>query len=156
MKILIALLLLGFAQSAAAITKCEVRGKVTYKRGSCPQNAETRILVKDKYIKEQDLYKFQQDRDSASDKAIKKMTAPKIVPAKVEEVVESKSPKKPAEKVKMSSESVHFQLKKVEDLNRKTGKIYSPNMPDDLSGKLEDMELKVKEHNKALQQLQKK
>ncbi|MDF1583515.1 MAG: hypothetical protein P1P78_09415 [Methyloprofundus sp.] len=156
MRFVIAFWLFGFVQSVQAITKCELNGKVTYKRGDCPEKAETRFLVKNKYIKQQDLQESQRKRILASEKALEQALAPKVTLVDSETPVELGSPEEVNRKIKRSNESLHFQLQKVERLNNKTGKVYSPNMPDDLSGKLLDMELQVQEHNKALQQLQKK
>jgi len=154
MRFLITFLLFGFVQSAQAITKCELlTGKVVYKRGNCPEKAETRFLVKNKYIKKQDLQASQRERILESEKALEQMLVPKV---NVSESLESVIPEKTPKKIKMSNESPHFQLRKVEGLNDKAGKVYSPNMPDDLSGKLLYMEFQVQERNKALQQLQKK
>jgi len=151
MRFVAVFLLFGFVQSVQAITKCEFNGKVTYKRGDCPEEAETRFLVKDKYIKQQDLQESQRKRLLESEKALEQVLASKVI----EEPVESGRSQEVRKKVKMSNESLHFQLQKVEELNSTTGKVYVPNMPDDLSGKLLDMELQVQERNKALQQLQK-
>jgi len=156
MRFVIAFLLFGFVQSVQAITKCELNGKVAYKRGGCPESAETMFLVKDKYVKQRDLQESQRKRLLESEKALEQVLAPKVIPVESEGTVELDSSQEVRKKIKMSNESLHFQLQKVEDINNKTGKIYSPNMPDDLSGKLLDMELQVQERNKALQQLQKK
>jgi len=156
MRFVIAFLLFGFVQSVQAITKCELNGKVTYKRGGCPERAGTRFLVKDKYIKQQDLQESQRKRLLESEKALEQVLAPKVIRTDSEEVIELESSQEVRKKIKMSNESLHFQLQKVEELNNKAGKVYAPNMPDDLNGKLLDMELQVQERNKALQQLQKK
>ncbi|MCF7969924.1 MAG: hypothetical protein K9L22_02020 [Methylococcaceae bacterium] len=151
MRLVIAFLLFGFVQSIQAITKCEFNGKVTYKKGDCPEKAETRFLVKNKYIKEQDLQAFRQERILASEKSLEQIVAPKV---NVDDSLEPARQEEAPKKIKMSNESLHFQLQKVEEPN-KTGKIYSPDRSDDLRGKLLDMERQVQERNKALQQLQK-
>jgi hypothetical protein len=156
MRFVIVFLLFGFVQSVQAITKCELNGKVTYKRGDCPKKAETRFLVKGKYIKQQDLQESQRKRLVESERAIEQVLASEVILADIEKSVESGRSQEVRKKIKMSNESLHFQLQKVEELNNKTGKVYAPNMPDDLSGKLLNMELQVQERNKALQQLQEK
>lgn len=152
MQFVIVFLLFGFVQPVQAITKCEFRGKVTYKKGNCPENSAASFLVKNKYIKEQDLQKIQQQRVLASEQALEQMLAPK---SDSEVPLESEHIQKVSKRIKISNESVHFQLQTVEEFNNRTDKVYAPNRSEDLSGKLLDMERQVQERNKALQQLQK-
>ena len=61
MRIIGGLLLFGFVSSAMAITKCELNDKVTYKKGSCPENASSKVLIKDEFVEEKRLLKHKQE-----------------------------------------------------------------------------------------------
>ena len=85
MRILVMFLLLANVHSVNAITKCEFNGKVTYKKGNCPESATTKYLVKDEYIEEEQLQEYRQERIEQSEKAFKKVTMPKKRPVIKEE-----------------------------------------------------------------------
>jgi len=145
MRIFVTVFLLIAMSPVEAITKCELNGKITYKKGSCPKNATTKILIKDQYIDEGQLQKQRSLNDQLADKAYKKeMTrwkrrAMNDVVAK-EGVEPSYSPDR--------AKFVPF-----EEL-KKTVKVYSPNIPNDLSRKLQEMERQVERRNQELEKLQ--
>ena len=155
MHTLMVLLLLGFIQPAFAITKCELNGKVTYKSGGCPEHASAKYLVKDKYVEERQLQKHKQKRIVESEKDFKHMNTPRKRPDESEEWYESEDQQIKLKKVQMSNESTHFQLQKVDKPNSKIHKINAPKVYDGVNDRLSEMERKLEQHNKELQQLQK-
>ena len=155
MRILLVLLLLGVIQPVFAITKCELNGKVIYKRGDCPEHASAKYLVKDKYVDERQLQSHRQERKAESEQDFKLMNTPIKRPDEYEEWSESEDLQTKPEKVKMSDEATHFQLQKVDKPNSKIRKINTPKSYDGVNDKLSEMERKLEQHNKELQQLQK-
>ncbi len=153
MRIIVLVFLLGLMQPVLAITKCEHKGKVLYKRGTCPENSSTKILVKNKFVSEDYLQQHQQKRVTQSEKAFIDMNTPR---KRLDDDVflESESPSPIPEKVKMSNETTHFQLQKVDNDKEKEGKINVPGMYDGVNVKLSEMERELEQRNKELKQLQ--
>lgn len=168
MRIVVILVLFGFMQSAFAITKCEFKGKTLYKKGTCPKNAVTKYLVKDKYIKEEQLQEFQREHIKQSDKGYRRLSTPPPVSNPQESEAGLDSDKIKTKQMQMSNDSMHFNLQNRNQTGKKpdkskapepvknTHKINTPKMYDGVNDKLTDMERKLEEHNKALQQLQTK
>jgi len=153
MRIVVVFLLLGVVQPVLAITKCTLNGKVTYKRGACPKNATSKYLVKDEFVEESQLQEKQQERITQSEIDFKRMNVPSKKPDISDEWLESEGmPVKP-KKMRMSNESAHFQLQKVDKQNDAVDKI---KVPDGVNDKLSEMQRKLEQRNKELQQLQKK
>jgi len=144
--------LLGIMQPALAITKCELKGKVLYKRGTCPKNSSTKYLVKDKFVAEEQLQQHQQKRIAQSEQAYKDINTPRKSSDEDAELLESESQPSVPDKVQMSNETTHFQLKKVE--NDKGDKINVPGIYNGVNVKLSEMERQLEQRNKELQQLQ--
>lgn len=155
MRIAVFVFLLGLMQPVLAISKCEYKGKVLYKRGTCPENSSTKYLVKDKFVTEDHLQQHQQERVTQSEKAFKDMNTPRKR-LDDEELLESESPSLVPEKVRMSNEATHFQLQKVENDNDKEreGEINVPDMYEGVNVKLSEMQRKLEQRNKELRQLQ--
>jgi len=148
MRIFVTVSLLIAISPVEAITKCELNEKITYKKGSCPKNATTKILIKDKYIDESQLQKQRALRDQLADKAYKKeMTRWKR--RAMDDVVA----KEGVEPSYSTDRSKFVQLQSIEEL-KKTVKVYSPSIPNDLSEKLQEMERQVEQRNQALKKLQ--
>ena len=155
MRIIVVLLLVGLIKPAFAITKCELDGKVTYKRGGCPEHASSKYLVKDKYVDENQLQKHKQERVVESEKDFKQMNTPRRRPDESEEWFESEEQQTKPKKIQISNEATHFQRQKVDKPNSKIHKINAPKVYDGVNEKLSEMERKLEQHNKELQQLQK-
>lgn len=159
MRIVVFVFLLGLMQPVLAITKCEKKGKVLYKKGTCPKNSSTKYLVKDKFIAEDHMQQHQQKRVAQSEKAFKDINTPRKWPED-EEFLESEIPPPKPEKMQMSNETTHFQLQKVENVNDndkdKEGEINVPGMYDSVNAKLSEMERKLEQRNQELRQLQQK
>jgi len=148
MRIFVTVFLLIAISPVEAITKCELNEKITYKKGSCPKNATTKILIKDKYIDESQLQKQRALRDQLADKAYKKeMTRWKR--RAMDDVVA----KEGVEPSYSTDRSKFVQLQSIEEF-KKTVKVYSPSIPNDLSEKLQEMERQVEQRNQALKKLQ--
>lgn len=149
MRIVVIFLLLGFVPSIMAITRCEMNGKVTYKKGRCPEYATTKYLVKGRYVEEKVLQQQAQENIERSEQAFKQQLSEQE--KREEKLFQELEEQDKAERVYMSDESVHFQLKKAEDLDKKTEK---NDYPDDVNKKVLEMERKIIEQRKALEQLQ--
>jgi hypothetical protein len=144
---------LGFVQPAAAITKCELNGKVIYKTGNCPKDAVTKFLVKGNYVSDQHLLAHRKRRAQESNSAFEKLNAQitqeqLLFQKQLNEVVRRK---KVDVVVEMSDESGHFQLRKVKEPASKPDKDIMPNVSND---QRLGLERQLKESEKALQQLQ--
>lgn len=153
MRGVIFIVFLGFIGPVSAITKCELNGKVIYKTGACPKNASTKFLVKGNYVTEQSLQQHEQLRAKESDSAFDKLNAAtRQDELRTEEQLYDVAAQKKAEVVvEMSDESAHFQLRKVEGSADKLNNVARPAVIND---QLLEMEEKIKEHERALQQLQ--
>ena len=153
MRIVGILLLFWFVLPAMAITKCELNGKVIYKKGICPENASSKYLVKDKFVAKSQLLKYKQERIEHSEKDFKRMNAPRKLFNGNKEWFESENQPAKTRKVQISND-VNQSLK-VDKLASKPDKINVPKMYDGVNDKLSEMEQKLELHNKELQQLQK-
>ena len=152
MRIIGGLLLFGFVSSAMAITKCELNDKVTYKNGSCPENASSKFLIKDEFVEEKQLLKHKQKRVEQSEKDFKRMNAPRVHSNENKEWFQSENQQVNPKKVPVSKDT--HQAEKIDKVESKQDKINAPKMYDGVNGKLSEMEQKLEQHNKELQQLQ--
>lgn len=154
MRIVMVFLLFGFMQSAIAITKCKLQGRTIYKIGSCPKNSVTSFLVKDEYVQQEQLEKSRRGKIKESKQAYKKLTTPKKRREVSEEWLEPESLRIDPAQMEVSNEGPHFKLQNGDQQPKKPHKINAPKMYDYTNDKLNEMERKLEEHNKALQQLQ--
>ncbi len=152
MRGVIFVVFLGFIEPVSAITKCELNGKVIYKAGTCPKNASTKFLVKGHYVTEQSLRQHEQLRAKESDGAFDQLNAATMQDKlRVEQQMRDIAVQRKSEVVEMSDESARFQLRKVKG---SADKLNSGARPVVINDRFLEMEEKIKEHERALQQLQ--
>ncbi|BCG62964.1 MAG: hypothetical protein methR_P0646 [Methyloprofundus sp.] len=152
MRGVIFVVFLGFVGPVSAITKCELNGKVIYKAGTCPKNASTKFLVKGNYVAEQSLRQHEQLRAKESDGAFEQLnTATMQNKLRAEQQMRDIAVQRKSAAVEVSDESAHFQLRKVEGSADKLNNVARPAVIND---QFLEMEEKIKEHERALQQLQ--
>ena len=150
MRIVVVFILLGFMQSALAITKCELKGKTLYKKGECPENSVSRYLVKDEFVEQGQLLRYQQEHSQKSEEGFKRQSTPEKNPEESEEWLESEALQSKPAQMQMSNESSHFQLQKRGQLQKKK------KIDDGLNDKIEEVQRKLDEQNRKLKQLQAK
>ncbi len=144
MRVLIIALFLFFMNSAIAITKCELQGKVTYKKGNCPKNATSKYLLKDKYVEESQLQEYYQERITQSEKDFVRMTTPEKSADQSDSWLDIET---------QQSKLQSLELEKVE------GKSSNDNVrkTNDAEANLQlfEMRQKLEQYNQELQRLQK-
>ena len=159
MRIVVIFLLFGFLQPAMAINKCELNGQVSYQTAACPEHAKSKSLVKDKYISEQQMQEYKRQHIKTSEQAFKKAYPPKKPPVVSEEASENDIQQTQSQQRQKLNDTTHFQLQEMDEQDVETEKHKAPqvNVPsafDYVNPKLSDMDRKLEEHNKKLQQLQ--
>ncbi|NOQ14200.1 MAG: hypothetical protein GQ583_06950 [Methyloprofundus sp.] len=160
MRIIVVLVFLffGFMRPAIALTKCVLNGKVSYKVGACPKNASSKYWVKNKFVAESELQKKQQENISRSEKSFKRMNEKKKsqdeYDAEFDSEEQEQEKKREPKKMEASSEVAHFQLKKIDKSKTDIPKVNVPQSHEYVNDKLSDMQKKLDQHNKELQQLQ--
>jgi len=150
-------LFFSFMQPAIALTKCILEGKVSYKVGPCPKNASSKYWVNNKFVEESKLHKNRQKNSTLSEESFKRMNTP-IVRREDEseeefDIEEQEQARKP-KKMQVSNETAHFQLKKVDNEKDNAPKVNVPQSHEYVNDKLSEMQKKLDQHNKELQQLQ--
>lgn len=150
MRIVVVFLLFSFMQPAIAITKCLLNGKVTYKRGTCPENAVSQYLIKNEYVEKHQLQQYQLERKAVSENEFKRLSRPirydengtlvdpEDYPAKIEQI------RKP--NAAPSSQQ--------QNGGKQAAKINADDKQGDINVKLLEMQRMFDQRNKALQQLQ--
>ncbi|OQK18221.1 hypothetical protein AU255_10420 [Methyloprofundus sedimenti] len=140
MRVILIFLLSVFMNSAAAITRCELNGKVYYQTATCPEHAKAEYLINGKYIDEEQLLKHRQE---------KKVTMPEDLPAVTEE--------KP-EQAQNSIEPTDAKKEEADEQDKKPvhnpAQVNVPSTFEYVNPKLSDMQKQLDEHNKELQKLQ--
>ena len=143
MRVILIFVLSVFMDSTAAITKCELNGKVYYQKAACPEHAASKYLINGKYIDEEQLLKYRQE---------KKEQTPEDTAAVGEE-----KPKQTPNSI----ESTDAQLEAADGQdqkpvqNKKPAQINVPSAFEYVNPKLADMQRQLDEHNNELQKLQK-
>ena len=150
-------LFFSFMQPAIALTKCILDGKVSYKVGPCPKDASSKYWVNNKFVEERKLKKNRQKNSALSEESFKRMNTP-IVRREDEseeefDVEEQEQARKP-KKMQVSNETAHFQLKKVDNEKDNAPEVNVPQSHEYVNDKLSEMQKKLDQHNKELQQLQ--
>ena len=143
-------------QPAIALTKCVLEGKVSYKAGACPKNASSKYWVKNKFVAESELQKKRQEHITRSEESFKQLNAPRKISDEREarfESEEQEQARKP-KKMKVSNETAHFQLQKIDKSKSNAPKINVPQSHEYVNDRLSEMQRKLDQHNKELQQLQ--
>ena len=145
MRVILILVLSVFMNSTVAITKCEINGKISYQTAACPENATSKFLMKDKYVSQQQLREYEQERVKNSGNSLNK-----AAPANASSVVNQE----PSDNDTQQTEPLQLQE---DELDKKDDKHDAPhvNVPrafDYVNPKLENMDRKLQEHNKRLQQ----
>ncbi len=135
MRIVVVFFLCGLMQSALAITKCEINGKIIYKRGICPVHSSTKYLVKDKYVAKGYLQQQQKKRIKQAEKSFIDINTPQKWPDEEAELLEAENQQSKPKKMQMSNESAHFQMKKVVPNNAETDIKNIANKNDELNAK---------------------
>ncbi len=142
MRVILIFVLSVFMDSTAAITKCELNGKVYYQKAACPEHAASKYLINGKYIDEEQLLKYRQE---------KKEQTPEDIAAVGEE-----KPKQTPNSI----ESTDAQLEAADGQdqkpvqNKKPAQINVPSAFEYVNPKLADMQRQLDEQNKELQKLQ--
>ncbi|RLA25342.1 MAG: hypothetical protein DRQ62_02830 [Gammaproteobacteria bacterium] len=159
MRIVVLVLIFGFLQPAMAINKCELNGKVSYQAAACPEQAKSKSLVKDKYISEEQLQEYKREHNNKSEQAFKKVNSPKKPPVVSDQVLKIDTQQTQSQQIQALNDTGEAQVQDVDDQSNKTNKRTAPhvNVPsafDYVNPKLSDMDRKLEEHNKKLQQLQ--
>ncbi len=146
MHVFVFLILSVLMNPVLAITKCELKGKVIYKEGGCPEHAVTKYWVNGKYITEQQLKEYQQQGKIKSEQAFKQINTPD----KKVSTVELKATALEAE------ESTHTQAEilDAQDIESSPIHVNVPRAFEYVNPKLEAMDRKLDEHNKKLQQIE--
>ena len=137
MRVILIFMLSVFMGSAAAITKCELNGKVYYQSAGCPEHAKAKYLVDDKYIDEKQLLKYRQEKEEKSEKP---------------QAVDKEKP----EQVTDSVESTDAQAQEEQDKQpvKNAPHVNVPRAFDYVNPKLSNMQRQLDAHNKELQKLQ--
>lgn len=150
-------LFFSFMQPAIALTKCTLEGKVSYKVGPCPKNASSKYWVNNKFVEKNKLQKKRQKNSTLSEESFKRINTPVVRREDESEeefdLEEQEKVRKP-KKMQVSNEAAHFQLKKVDQEESDTPKVNVPQSHEYVNDRLSEMQKKLDQHNKELQQLQ--
>jgi len=150
MRILMIYLVFLCVQPAAAITKCVLNGKVTYKNGVCPINSTTQFLVKDRYVDKSQLQKARRKSDVQAEKAFIRIN---IRPQydengtlirTVEQVINAKE----------ENESVDTQVQQADQRELWSDEREESGVDSDANARLLEMQRQLDQSKKELQQLQ--
>lgn len=147
-------------QPAMALTKCVLEGKISYKQGACPKNATSEYWVKNRFVEESQLQKKRQDHITRSEEGFKQMNAQQKRQNEYDSEFDSEEQEqekiREPKKMQVSNESAHFQLQKVDKSKSNIPKVNVPQSHDYVNDRLSEMQRKLDQHNKELQQLQQK
>ena len=150
MRIVVVFLLFSFMQPAIAITKCLLNGKVTYKRGICPENAVSQYLIKNEYVEKSQLQQYQRERKVESEKEFKRLSTLKRYDENGT-LIDPEDYSAKIEQIRKPNAAPDSQLQSEDE---QAAKINIYEKQNDINAKLLEMQRMVDQRNKALQQLQ--
>ncbi|MBT3812244.1 MAG: hypothetical protein HON51_11855 [Gammaproteobacteria bacterium] len=140
MRVILILMLSVFMGSVAAITRCELNGKVYYQTAACPKHSKVQYLVNDKYIDEDKLRKYRQEKEDT-------------MPEEQLSVSEEK-PKQVTDSSALSDAGAQVDDELDKQAVKNAPHVNVPSTFDYVNPKLSDMQRKLDEHNKELHKLQ--
>jgi hypothetical protein len=145
MRVILILVLSVFMGSAAAITRCELNGKVYYQTARCPKQSKAQYLVNDKNIDEDKLRKYRR----INVEEISQET-PVVGEEETKQVTNSKASADAETQESAEQENNMQEQQPVKDAPH----VNVPRAFDYVNPKLSDMQRKLDAHNKELQNQQ--
>lgn len=145
MRVILILVLSVFMGSAAAITRCELNGKVYYQTAWCPKQSKAQYLVNDKNIDEDKLRKYRR----INVEEISQET-PVVGEEETKQVTNSKASADAETQESAEQEDNMQEQQPVKDAPH----VNVPRAFDYVNPKLSDMQRKLDAHNKELQNQQ--
>lgn len=139
MRIVIFFLFTVLMLPALAINKCEINGQISYRQGPCPAKAKTQYLINGKYISEEKLREYRHMPKTQTGLVNKQQAV-------------SRQPLDSATGSPVQNQQADYEESTTGQ--HKSPQVNVPGVFDYVNPKLSEMDRKLEEHKKKLQQLQ--